>query len=158
MNVDGVGEVTYDSRQDTVAHILAVRARINQARDNLRKRGYVHDRSKLQAPEKEVFDVVTPRLKDSTYGSDEYNGFLAEMGPALEHHYAHNSHHPEHYEDGVSGMSLLDLLEMLCDWKAATERHADGSMARSMKVNVPRFGISEQLEHVLLNTIREMGF
>jgi hypothetical protein len=153
-----VGEVTYDSRQDTVQHILAVRARIDKARDNLRKRGYRHDRSKLESPEKEVFDVVTPRLKDSTYGSDEYKGFLAEMDPALEHHYAHNSHHPEHYEDGIAGMSLLDLLEMLCDWKAATERHADGSMARSMEVNVPRFGISEQLERVLENTIREMGF
>ena len=150
--------MTYDSRQDTVEHILAVRARINQARDNLRQRGYVHDRSKLEPPEKEVFDVVTPRLKGSTYGSDEYKGFLAEMGPALEHHYAHNSHHPEHYEDGIAGMSLLDLLEMLCDWKAATERHADGSMARSMEVNVPRFEISEQLERVLENTIREMGF
>ena len=66
-----------------------------------------------------TFDEYTPKLKHSTYGTDEYKGFLAGMGAGLEHHYAHNRHHPEHHAGGVHGMNLVDLIEMLADWKAA---------------------------------------
>ncbi len=55
-------------------------------------------------------------------------------------------------------MSLLDLIEMLADWKAAGERHANGSMAKSLKFNRMRFSIDEQLQSVLENTAREMGW
>jgi hypothetical protein len=58
----------------------------------------------------------------------------------------------------VDGMSLLDLLEMLCDWKAAGERHADGSMARSLEINKKRFNISTQLQSVLENSVKELGW
>ncbi len=55
-----------------------------------------HDRSKTESPEVECFDEYTPKLKGATYGSDEYKQWLAEMKPALDHHYAANRHHPEH--------------------------------------------------------------
>ena len=61
------------------------------------------DNSKLESPEKELFDEYTPKLKDCTYGSDEYKEFLKGLKVALDHHYANNSHHPEHYENGVNG-------------------------------------------------------
>jgi hypothetical protein len=55
------------------------------------------------------------------------------MGDGLKHHYAHNRHHPEFFgEDGVDGMSLVDVIEMLADWKAATEHHDDGDLAKSL--------------------------
>lgn len=88
---------TYDSTQDTKAHIARVDELLNMAADELRRRGSVHDQSKLADPEKALFDEYTPKLKDCTYGSDEYKAFLAGLKPALDHHYAHNSHHPEHY-------------------------------------------------------------
>lgn len=53
-------------------------------------------------------------------------------------------------------MSLLDLIEMLCDWKAAGERHADGSMERSLRLNKDRFKIGDQLQSILQNTAKEM--
>lgn len=59
---------------------------------------------------------------------------------------------------GIEGMNLLDVLEMLCDWKAATERHTDGSIARSFDINRERFGITPQLEAVLKNTARSLGW
>jgi hypothetical protein len=65
-----------------------------------------HDLSKTQDPELAVFNEYTPKLKDSTYGSDEYKGYLAAMGEGLRHHYAANRHHPEHFTDGVDGMTL----------------------------------------------------
>ncbi|GAA2159282.1 hypothetical protein [Glycomyces lechevalierae] len=49
-------------------------------------------------------------------------------------------------------------IEMLADWKAATERHADGDLARSLEIQKDRFGISDQLAQILENTAREMGW
>jgi len=85
-----------------------------------------HDASKLEAPEKEMYDEFTPRLRALTYGSDEYKECLKEMGAALKHHYENNSHHPEHFPDGINDMSLLDLIEMLADW---TQQYSDTTTA-----------------------------
>lgn len=148
--------MSYDSRPDTLAHIARVQELVELAVQNLRIRSTTHDASKLVEPELAIFDEYTPKLKDSTYGSAEYQGFLDGMGEALRHHYAANSHHPEHYEDGIAGMSLLDLIEMLCDWKAATERHADGDLVRSIWQNQERFGYSDVLRDILCNTAREL--
>lgn len=148
----------YDSTADTKEHIRRVRWHMRRMAENLYARAYAHDRSKLESPEKEVFDAVTPRLRELAYGSDEYKACLVEMGEALAHHYAANSHHPEHYPDGIDGMSLLDLVEMAADWKAASERHAGGSMAASLEINRKRFGMSDQLAAVFRNTLVEMGW
>ena len=149
--------MNYDSRPDTYAHIATVREYVNRVVVNLLHRGHDHDLSKLESPEREVFDEYTPKLKNSTYGSDEYKSFLEGMGEGLKHHYAVNSHHPEHYGNGIEGMSLLDLTEMLCDWKAATLRHADGDIRRSVEINQERFGYSDELKAILHNTIDELG-
>lgn len=149
-----------DSRQDTLEHILRVRELLYIAQNKLEARGFAHDLSKLQEPEKSVFDACVPKLKEMAYGSDEYKAALDELRPALAHHYATNSHHPEHFiKEGVSGMSLLDVLEMLCDWKAATERmKGGGDIRRSLEINTERFKLSPQLASILGNTIREMGW
>lgn len=150
--------MNYDSQEDTEQHINRVQELLGMCVGSLQTRAFIHDESKLMEPEKSVFDEMTPKLKDSTYGSDEYKGFLASMKPALDHHYAKNPHHPEHYPNGVDGMSLLDVLEMLCDWKAAGERHANGSIARSLEINKGRFQISDQLQSILANTAHELGW
>lgn len=151
-------EDNYDSTEDTQTHIAQVGVKMESVLQNLSLRAAVHDRTKLVDPEKDTFDRMTPLLKGSVYGSDEYKGFLEEMKSALEHHYRHNSHHPEHYENGIEGMSLLDLIEMICDWKAATERHDDGNIRRSIEINAERFNISPQLVQILRNTVDELGF
>jgi hypothetical protein len=143
----------YDSRPDTAKHVQQVRANLAKVVDDLTRRGDVHDLSKFQAPEKPAFDEFTPKLAASTYGSPEYEEFRRAMGPALDHHYAHNRHHPEFHRGGIGDMSLLDLLEMLCDWKAATTRHNDGDIRRSVEINQKRFGYSDELKQILLNTV-----
>lgn len=150
--------MTYDSTEDTLTHIDRVRSLLRDMADDLDRRAKRHDRTKLMPPEKPIFDEFTPKLKEATYGSDEYKGFLAEMKVALDHHYAHNSHHPEHYSAGIRGMDLLDVVEMICDWKAATERHANGNLARSIVQNQERFGYSEDLKAILVNTAARMGW
>ena len=125
---------------------------------NLEKRGGEHDLSKLGPKEKPIFDEFTPKLKGVAYGSPEYKKFLAEMEVALAHHYGENSHHPEHFKDGVNDMTILDVVEMLADWKAASERHDDGDVMRSLEVNAKRFSISPQLLSIMKNSAREMGW
>ena len=146
----------YDSTQDTATHINTVRVFLAAIIYRLEQRRLEHDASKLQSPEKEMYDEFTPKLRDMTYGNEEYKACLAAMGPALTHHYENNSHHPEHFRNGVNGMSLLDLIEMLCDWKAAGLRHANGNLSESLKINKERFHMSDQLAEIFENTVREM--
>lgn len=129
----GIGE--YDSRPETYEHIAVVRSLLHGVVKELLDRAHGHDASKLVDPELATFDEYTPKLRDSTFGSDEYKSFLVGMGDGLRHHYQHNRHHPEHHEDGIVGMTLIDLVEMICDWLAATRRHADGDIGRSTRSN-----------------------
>lgn len=147
-----------DSTLDTLRHSRRVDELLLQLVTSVQQRITRHDASKLDDPEKAIFDEYGPKLKTSTYGSDEYKGFLAEMTVALDHHYANNRHHPEHFEDGVAGMTLVDLVEMLADWKAASERHADGDLAVSLGIQRTRFGLSDQLASILENTARDAGW
>lgn len=145
-------ENQYDSTADTLKHIKRVSELLMGVIIELLQRARYHDASKLAEPEKSIFDKMTPKLAGSTYGSDEYKSYLAEMKVALDHHYKNNSHHPEHYQSGIAGMDLLDLIEMYCDWKAAGERHKDGNILKSIEINSTRFQMSEQLVSIFRNT------
>lgn len=140
----------------TQAHIDKVRGYVLRAINQLVSRGIEHDASKMKEPELDYFCIYTPKLKSLKYGSPEYKECLDGLKPALDHHYAVNRHHPEHFENGIDGMTLIDLLEMLCDWKAATLRTADGNMEESLAFNRKRFKISDQLFNILTNTVRDL--
>lgn len=150
--------MSHDSTQDTLEHIDKVQARLAKFSLALRERAIAHDASKLEEPEKSGYDKLTADLKDIVYGSPEYKQALTDAKPVIDHHYAHNSHHPEHYENGIAGMSLLDLVEMVCDWKAASERTKQGSIMASLEHNKVRFGISDQLYSILVNTVKELSW
>ena len=137
---------------ETKKHIANVQKFLALVCDVLSKRGQEHDSTKLEDPELPLFTEMTNKLAKSTYGSDEYKKFLEELKPALEHHYAKNRHHPEHYPNSIDGMNLVDLVELFCDWKAATMRHNDGNLLKSIEINTKRFGISEQLASIFRNT------
>lgn len=164
---------------ETLEHIRKVQKYLNQVAQNLMERARIHDASKLAEPEASVFAEYTGKLKDCTYGSEEYAGFLRAMKPALDHHYANNRHHPEFYglhvclqcgaddrvepctcggprRADVSRMSLIDLIEMFVDWKAASERHADGDIDRSITTNKARFGYGDELERIFRQTRLEL--
>lgn len=152
-------EAAYDSRPETWEHISRVRELLGDVARRLIHRADEHDRSKLVEPELSVFNEFTPKLRDTPYGSEEYKGYLRDMGVALAHHYEHNAHHPEHHERGIQAMSLLDLIEMVCDWKAAGERHGDGGdIVRSIEQNQARFGYTDELKSILFATAEELGF
>ena len=43
---------------------------------------------------------------------------------------------------------------MLCDWKAATLRHKDGNLRKSIELNSKRFGYDNQLKQIFINTAK----
>jgi hypothetical protein len=139
---------------ETQKHIETVRKYIRFMIDKLDMRGVKHDASKLESPEVEVFAEYTPKLNNTTFGSEEYYQNLVQMKSALDHHYASNRHHPEHFVNGINDMTLIDILEMFCDWKASTLRHNDGNLLRSIETNAERFNMEGQLKQILINTAR----
>jgi len=155
----------YDSRPETQAHIDRVRHFLGLAVTNLCDRAACHDDSKLVPPELEAFDIATPKLAGMEYGSEEYKQSLRDLGPALQHHFEENDHHAEHYPNGVQGMSLMALIEMLCDWRAASERSKQRTddpdkvktFEAGLAYNQERFGYSDEVAEILRNTVRELG-
>ena len=139
-------------QDETLEHIHKVREYLYFIVEELKKRGLEHDRLKMESPEVEIFTEFTPKLANTTYGSAEYKGFLKEMNKALKHHYENYRHHPEHFANGINDMNLIDIIEMICDWKAASLRHNDGDIRKSIEINAERFGYGEQLKQILLNT------
>ena len=139
---------------DTIKHIENVRKYIRLFVDKLTTRGVEHDKLKLESPEVEIFTEYTPKLANSTYGSEEYNEFLKGMNVALQHPYANYRHHPEHFEKGNNDMNLVDIVEMICDWKASSMRQHDGNLLKSIEANAKRFGYSNQLKQIFINTAK----
>lgn len=137
----------------TWRHIWHVQKNLHQVIKELLRRIESHDQSKLQLPEVQYFTKENTNLRNSTYGSQEYIDVSTRIIPALEHHYQFNRHHPEYFENGIQGMNLIDLIEMLCDWKAATLRQADGDIFKSLEINKAQRNISEELYQILKNTI-----
>ena len=143
---------TYDCTNDVRNHIRLVQFWMEKFSRQIVSRSKWHDKSKLEEPEKPIFDEFTPRLKELEFGSDEYKAALTDMGEGLKHHYRVNRHHPEHYENGVSGMTLVDIVEMVSDWMAVAqskETYVD------LDLLARRFGISEQLLDIIANTLRD---
>lgn len=140
----------YDCTKDVELHRWAVAHYLKCFFFALPKIIDAHDASKLQEPEKPMFDEWTPRLRELEFGSDEYKAALSKMGEALKHHYENNRHHPEHFENGVNGMNLLDVIEMVCDWRAAADFKGQDV---NMEYLTKRFGLSEQLVSIIGNTL-----
>ena len=158
----------YDSEAETRKHIKQVGDYLLGVIQRLTFCIMCHDKSKLSKEEKYIFDKFTPKLAKCTYGSDKYKEFLNEMKPALDHHYDNNKHHPEHHwrkhhadftgKVGLNDMNLIEIIEMLCDWKAATLRHDDGDIYKSIELNQKRFYYSDEIKDILINTAKYMDF
>lgn len=144
------------TNNDTWRHIWTVQKYLLGMTKKLIDRAHAHDQTKLAAPEVALFTEFTPKLASTTYGSEEYEGYRKALGPALDHHYGHNDHHPEHFKSGLEDMNLLQLLEMFCDWKAASERHSDGNIRKSIEINAERFGMTPQLRRIFENTVNTL--
>lgn len=148
---------------ETQKHIETVRKLMTLVTRCLENRAIVHDESKFSDEELASFALVTPKLKSTTYGSDEYKKYFEQIRPAIDHHQKSNRHHPEYYINGFREMTLIDLIEMLCDWMASSRRHDDGNIFKSIAINQKRFGYGKEIYDLLtctairLSSIESLG-
>lgn len=146
-----------DTKQETLDHIAKVYQYLTLCINELHRRGHVHDASKLYEPELSGIAQLAEASRGLKYGSMAYRAASLPFKYVLEHHYAANDHHPQHFCAGIDGMNLLQIIEMLCDWKAAGEREG-GNLEESLRANVGRFEIEPQLENILRNTAKALGW
>jgi hypothetical protein len=78
-------------------------------------------------------------LPDDIYGYRNLKGFLENQ--------------QAQHQSSINNMNLFDLLEMMVDWMAATQRHADGDIEKSIEINQERFSMSPQLVEIFKNTV-----
>ncbi len=140
---------------ETMRHIEKVRENLNFIVKELLVRGEEHDQSKMESPEVEAF-AKAPCLDEIKYDSPEYKKSKADLGEALEHHYANNRHHIPHHKNGIRDMNLIDVVEMFCDWKASSERMKAGNILKSIEINAVTYGLSPDLVAILENTAKLM--
>jgi hypothetical protein len=146
-------EAEHKSNYETFCHIHSVQRFLFACSTELNKRALLHDLSKFETPEIEVFATKPHSLKDMEFGSPEYEEGLSLLNEAIEHHYSVNRHHPQFHEDGINGMHLIDLLEMCVDWYSSSKRSKNGGIENSLKIGIERFDISPQLAQILENTM-----
>ncbi len=141
------------SDAETRQHINEVRKRLYQIIELLDERAQVHDKSKLESPEREIFGAHCAELHKTEYGTPEYSALLEKVKGAIDHHHSRNRHHSEFWENGINDMDLIDICEMVADWVSSCLRMKCGNIHKSLKVNRERYGISDQLYGIIENTI-----
>lgn len=140
---------------DYIQHIQWVMHGMALMQMHLVQRALTHDRSKIREGwERNIYAQVVPEFEGKRFGTPEHQAVGDKLGPAWQHHLAHNAHHPEHHPEGINSMTLIDLIEMLCDWKAASLRQRQGSLQDSITLLKDQHGIGDQLETILRNTAR----
>ncbi|SRR5258707_576785 len=144
--------------KDLVQHKAWVAENMQVAANDLFRRAAIHDNSKFEPEEFELYDKVFPELQKHAYGSPELKAAYKRLGPALQHHLMVNDHHPEYFEfeiegsRGINQMNLIQLIEMVCDWMAASRRSQTG-IAKGLEINKERYGISDQLFEIIKHTV-----
>jgi hypothetical protein len=141
---------------ETNKHIRNVQLVMSQVIMQLINQSRLHDVSKFDEEEADLFAEVTPELGKYPYGSEEYKANLAKIKPAIDHHNLNNFHHPENHVKGIAGMSLIEIIEMICDWIAASKRNPNGDVITSIEMNQKRFGYSDELKQILINTAHQL--
>ena len=138
---------------ETMAHIARVGELMRGIVKELNLRAQEHDRSKTMHPEVDIYNEMIPLLNSVEFGTPEYKEAVKGLGPAWKHHKANNRHHPGYFENGIDDMNFVDLIEMLCDWKAASERGKGNKLEDSLPSSQKKYAIGEQLMSVIRNTL-----
>ena len=69
----------FEAMVQTYEHKRQVSWNITSIIHDLLLRSLLHDDSKLESPEVDIFTEYTPKLANTTYGSEEYKQYLKEM-------------------------------------------------------------------------------
>lgn len=143
-----------ETLNSVLQHKKTVKERLLFLADELYKRAYNHDDSKLQLPELQwLIDMdKEPRY---AYGTPEYFDKMKRWDKFFKSHYKNNRHHPDHFPNGINDMNLADLCEYIVDIISYyKELHVNVALDTVNKQQ-QRFGFDEQITQILKNTLME---
>jgi len=146
--------------------------------DGLIERGKVHDQSKYENPEKDLYIYITwdYKCKDDGVKFEIPEKIKDKMNNATNHHVKHNAHHPEyHFDDKESNlinredrdkppvkkidatkMADLDIAEMVADWLGMSEeKDSDPKDWADKNVNV-RWKFTKKQKDLIYELIKEI--
>lgn len=120
-----------------------------------------HDRSKLLEPEISLWKKMDeePRYP---YGTKEYKDKLKRHKHVFDLHYSKNRHHYEYFQIKYDNdkilidldIDLIDIIEMICDWLGYKDSISYSEASNLVKLQCERYGFSEELDQLILNTLR----
>ena len=142
--------------KDLVDHKSRVAGYMQSVANDLFHRAAVHDNSKFEPEEFELYDKAFPELQKYPYGSPELKEVYQSIKPALQHHFQNNDHHPEFHENGINDMNSIQLTETVCDWLAASERSQTSIMV-GLEINKKRYNIDDQTYRIIVNTAKYLA-
>lgn len=146
-------DLKYDSAYDTKAHMEVVSRVGEEIIRAITDRIPLHDKSKLEDPEKACYDKYIPMLKEAKYGSKEYYEIKEKMKKeGLDHHFQVNRHHPEHFENGIEDMTIVDLVEYFIDTYSASTK-SDTPYSEGVKANAKTHNLPDALVKIFINTV-----
>ena len=113
----------------------------------LAKRCLVHDNSKLEDDEIELFSRIP---SDDMECTKPHKALNDEDKKLITLHWSRNSHHPEFYND-YHEMSEIDVIEMCCDWHSRTVQFGTELIPYLLDVQRKRFGFDDDFFEKILN-------
>ena len=138
------------------AHRETVRTFMNVLADQIRHRGEMHDRSKLQPDEFDSQVRINIAGLQYEYGSPEMLEVLREEKEGIELHYKRNSHHPEYHYD-IKRMNFLDIIEMVIDWKAAALAYGGQDYRKNLPSMRERFEFTDSQWWLIEQVVAFLG-
>ncbi len=148
---------------DKNIRLLANRPLFINLKDELLKRGHLHDCSKFVEPEYIPYIWLTEKFRQMkqnrnwNYPSKEISDSVNE---AIHHHLTTNRHHFEYFNNPDVDMSDVDIIEVVADWAAMDqERTNDMKMSPRewyTKTGINKWNISVSLQKRLENVITEL--
>lgn len=110
--------------------------------DELRKRGRVHDRDKLEIDKFAGYVNINNAARSHPFGSQQYKDGLRAGKETIDSHFAVSSHHPE-YWPSPRHMGFVDIIEMVFDWNAAAKTYGTNTLRDSLPVSLKQHDFSD---------------
>lgn len=114
-----------------------------------------HDNSAMGSPEVEVYRRYFDNYMEFRPGDPRREEVIANMAPAIGHHFLANDHHPEHFDKGLDDMDLIQITHFLADMMSCSEQE-QVDIYELLEMARNRYSMSDQMYHILCNSVKKI--
>lgn len=148
-------------KKSTFIHRTHVDLLMGNVANEIRKRGKLHDVSKLSGIEAsfgEMYYEDYTKINKPLALEPDIAKYNEEMAPAFVEHSKRNDHHIEHFKNGLSDMNILQITEFLCDNLAHMREkgYVKYECVEKIEFLLKSHGASDDLVSIAKNTIEHL--